>query len=145
MDDINKENAVLERQRATEPKMNPTNQLRLVQRTLRNETEISNRDDAISYVHKTNRQMNTFSRTTPTETDRFISDNQWDEIHVQFPQACEPCTRAKSRYKKNYTVVIHKTPGNHTNPLRDQMKFLCQKPDEIDDIGNMLCMVLSLE
>ena len=115
--------------------------MRYVERKLRGEPEIANKTDAINYVNQTNRQMNTYSRSTPNETDTFISNDQWKEIHVRFPQACEPCTRAKSRYKKDYTAVIHKTPGDHTNSLREQMKHLCNNTEEIDDIGNIHCFL----
>ena len=74
--DIDKENDVLVRTKAKQPLKNTTNHTRQVDRKLRGDKEIDNKNDAVSYVNRTNRQMNTYNRSTPTETDDFISDDQ---------------------------------------------------------------------
>ena len=133
------ENDVLQRPRSIQPNWDPKNQTRYNQRKFKELKDFKSRDEAIEHVVNMNKQMNSYKRSRPMETETFISNEQWEEISTQFPHACEPCTKAKSRYNKCYTAVIHKTPGDHVNPLREQLKYLMANQNQIDESGNILC------
>ena len=76
LEQVCQENDVLERQRSAKPNWDAKNQKRYVERKIRGQTEIGNRDEAINYIGQTNKQMNTYKRSRIIETDTFISNDQ---------------------------------------------------------------------
>ena len=78
LDKVCEENDVLQRPRSIQPHWDPKNQKRYVERKFKELKDFESRDKAIDHVINMNKQMNSYKRSRPLETDTFIANEQWE-------------------------------------------------------------------